>query len=212
MGVILVAAFAAGISFINSKENIAPKQAWATVVPHRLILSEHTMLDKTMMSGFMQAQNEQVYPDLAEVILDATIKAAAEFEIPPVYLFALIAVESSYNYADVSSADCLGLMQVNPKVWVTDKDNKENLVQAGIVSKRADLFDPKKNIRAGAYILRHYIDKGISEGAANPMKYALERYFGGSNNHYAKVCQMLGAYHVWVASQQTASFSKTTKP
>lgn len=61
-----------------------------------------------------------------------------------------IARKESTFKPNAKNGHCIGLMQVNEKVWY--KILKEN----GIVKSRKDLRSVKGNIRAGAYILKHY--------------------------------------------------------
>lgn len=75
--------------------------------------------------------------------------------IPVRILAAQIAVESSCNPHAVSKAGAVGLMQVNKRVWRTNKN----------------LFNPQVNVQLGARILASEMHKhGIKNG--------LQRYFG----------------------------------
>lgn len=151
------------------------------------------------MVAYILARNPRVFEKLAGIIADAVMHSAEEFSIPPGYIFALMSVESTFRYDAVSSADCIGLMQVNPKHWVGKEEGSDALVKAGVVSSVQDLYDPEINIRAGAYILHHYIDQGKERGVENPVEYGLTRYFGGtSNSHFDKMCKELGRFYVFV--------------
>ncbi len=51
---------------------------------------------------------------------------------------------------------CIGLMQINTKVWLSKKSDRFNLVKLGIIRRKSDLYIPEYNIKAGIYILKHY--------------------------------------------------------
>ena len=64
--------------------------------------------------------------------------------VPYDLLTALIVVESGANHLAVSPMGAMGLTQVMPVYWPYGKE---------------ELFDPYRNIEAGAEILRHYIQR-----------------------------------------------------
>jgi hypothetical protein len=63
--------------------------------------------------------------------------------------------KESTGKSKVRNKQCIGLMQINSKVWLS-KDPKYNLIKLGIIQKKSDLLNPEHNIRAGIYILKHY--------------------------------------------------------
>lgn len=89
-------------------------------------------------------------------------------------LKAIIKVESNYDPKAVSKKGCLGLMQVNPKVWTKE------LIEIGIINSKRDLFKVEKNIEAGDYILTKYRKK-------SSLQKALTNYSGGDKRYYKKV-------------------------
>jgi soluble lytic murein transglycosylase-like protein len=118
---------------------------------------------------------------------------ADEYQIRPIHLTAIISIESTfYNYA-VSSADCIGLGQINPKVWT------KTLKKQGIIKKKKDLYKPDRNIEATAYILRHYYNKEIKLNKKNPLEYAVNRYLG-ADSHYKRFIKEIKHYHTWLES------------
>ena len=98
---------------------------------------------------------------LAEIFVDA----GEEYDINPELLIQIAWVESRIGKYNVSHAGALGIMQVMPTVWV-EKIN--------FVSDRQHLLVPEVNIRAGAYVLRKYLD-----WACNDHKLALLAYNRG---------------------------------
>lgn len=69
-------------------------------------------------------------------------------------------------------------MQVRWKIW------GPTLRKEGIAKRRADLFDPEKNIKAGRYILTHYLRKHDGD-----LRKALASYSGGARGYYEKVME-----------------------
>lgn len=143
--------------------------------------------------SFIHKKNPKVFPALATIITEGVKEASKKYEIPEVVLLALIDVESDYNYQAVSKVGAIGLTQVYPKVWLNPDNEKENLIALGIIEKKEDLYDPKKNIMAGAFILHRYYTQEKKKGVNNPLEKALTRYFGGTQNrHYEKTCASVG--------------------
>jgi soluble lytic murein transglycosylase-like protein len=66
----------------------------------------------------------------------------------------IIQRESGFN-SKAQSGSCVGLMQINTKVWFS-RDPKYNLIKLGVLKSKADLKNWKLNIKAGVYILKHY--------------------------------------------------------
>jgi hypothetical protein len=69
------------------------------------------------------------------------LEAAALYRMPVPLIRAVIKVESDYDPKVVSSADCKGLMQVHPEVYVD-------------MGTQGDVFDPRTNIMTGTRLLR----------------------------------------------------------
>jgi hypothetical protein len=68
----------------------------------------------------------------------------------PKIINAVIQVESSGNPKAISKKGCIGLMQINYKVW------GKYLKNLGIINAKKDLFIPEKNIASGKAILAYY--------------------------------------------------------
>ena len=83
----------------------------------------------------------------AELIVDA----AAEFRKDPMIVARVALAESSLNPKAIGDGGkSIGIMQVHTRWWVG---------VVPFVKSAKDLRDPRTNIRAGAWILRHYADK-----------------------------------------------------
>ena len=148
-----------------------------------------------LYTKYIREHNYKVFPELAELIATGIIDTGEKFEMPSEFLLALSQVESSFNYFVISNADCIGLLQINPKVWVQDKENPHNLIKAGILKQTIDLYDPVINLHAGAYIFKHYYKQGLQKNVSNPLKYTLTKYFGGeTNDHFLKFTTALGEF------------------
>jgi len=116
--------------------------------------------------------------DLARLIAKSIIKHGKEFGFPPELLCSLIFRESAFNTVAVSSASCLGLMQINPKA------HGDKIKRLGL--EYNDLCKIDNNIRLGCMILREYYDKSHS------IRKALHRYVGGKETQY--VLDILGEF------------------
>jgi soluble lytic murein transglycosylase-like protein len=73
---------------------------------------------------------------------DTFIQEASQlYHIPVPLIRAVIKIESDYDPHVVSSADCKGLMQVHPQVYID-------------MGTQGDVFDPRTNIMTGTRLLR----------------------------------------------------------
>ncbi len=87
------------------------------------------------------------YRDLIE-------RYAAQYQLNPAYVSAIIMQESGYDPRAVSSKGAMGLMQFMPSTfeWVAPN--------CGISKKDTDaVYEPEKAIRMGCYLLRYICDK-----------------------------------------------------
>jgi len=103
---------------------------------------------------------------------DQVFKYAAQEDIDPYFLTAIMKTESSFEPNAVSPKDARGLMQIMPDTgeWIAQQIN--------LYPFHPDLlFDPETNIRMGAW----YIANLEEEFAGNPI-IALAAYNGGRGN------------------------------
>jgi len=105
-----------------------------------LMISTEEVVEKTTRVYPMQ------YTDLIR-------QNAAEFNLDPAYVAAVILAESSYNPQAVSNVNAQGLMQIMPETgeWIAGKF-KESYVEGC-------LFDPATNIRYGCWYLGFLMDR-----------------------------------------------------
>jgi len=184
-------------------------------INYRPPVSSAVFSDKKLMKHYINLKNDKMFNELADIIIVSTFKYAKKYNLPPSVLMFLMDVESDYD-PWANSGQAIGLMQVNPAVWINDKNNKADLVNNGVVSSKKELWEPGNNIRAGAYILRHYLNQGLKYeregrlrdlGYFTPMEYAVRKYFGGTaKTYYKKIKNSVGDYWFY-----TFSKSKTMK-
>lgn len=164
-------------------------------VQAQVIETPDIFADKKLLKSFVQDQNYKVFPALADIIIDAVFEASKKYDIPPIVLFALVQVESDFDYTSVSKTGAIGLTQIS-QVWL-DPTNDKSLIKHGVVKSKKDLYDPLNNIMAGGYILRHYVDEGIKRKESNPIRYGVTRYLGGyKNDHYNNLITGIWEYYV----------------
>lgn len=90
----------------------------------------------------------------------------------------IIKVESNGNPRAVSKKGAMGLMRVRWSVW------KDELRKRGIAKHRDELLDPITNVKAGKFILAHYLKRYRGD-----VRKALHGYSGGARGYYRKVME-----------------------
>lgn len=81
-------------------------------------------------------------------------EASAEYSLDPKFLAVTVYRESGCSQSALGSSGEIGLTQINPKIWTSA------LKKAGIVRNSEELWNPRNNLRAGAWILKRLLDKG----------------------------------------------------
>ena len=99
---------------------------------------------------------------------------AAEHQLDPMLVKAVVWRESRFDRQKVGSAGERGLMQVSPKA--ANEWARENKVTD---FKLDQLFDPKTNLEAGSWYLRRAIDHWQNE--SDPLPFALAEYNAGAS-------------------------------
>lgn len=168
------------------------------------------LMDYRNAVAFMQHRNPRLTEGESQEILRCITAAAKEYSLPKGMLFFLADVESDYRLDAVSNKGALGLMQVNPFVWV-HKQHPDNLVSQGVIRSIGDLFTAEGSVRAAAYILRHYVDQALAQGVDNPTGHALRRYLGGSGeSHPLKFRESVGDYVMFSYNLGQKELASTT--
>ena len=106
------------------------------------------------------------------------LRVAYKQKISPKLLASLVIIESSGDPKSKRKA-CIGLTQVNHNVW------GKYLKELGVISRRQDLFHPRKSLEAGAIVYKKYLES--FNKYRNPQKKALIAYSGGSFMYYNKI-------------------------
>lgn len=114
--------------------------------------------------------NSKLDPSFVLLLQDAINKYSVEYDLPPEFIVSVIFRESSFKSTTTSTANCLGLMQINPKA------HQDKIKKMGIT--RDEIFYIDNNIHLGCWILRDYINKTKS------VDKALKRYVGGNLQKY----------------------------
>lgn len=99
--------------------------------------------------------------------VDEAHAAAAEFDLDPLLVLAVMGVESSFNPAARSGFGARGLMQVVPRF------HREKLAEHG---GEAALADPRVNVLVGTQILKEYLRQ------AGDLRAGLQRYAGSQDD------------------------------
>lgn len=119
-------------------------------------------LRRTALADYV-AERYRVGPERARVFVEEAHAAAEEFDIDPLLVLAVMAVESSFNPAARSGAGARGLMQIIPRF------HREKLAAHG---GEDALLDPRVNALVGTQILKDYLRR------AGSVRVGLQRYAG----------------------------------
>ena len=124
-------------------------QAVTGATPGReaVILSPAEETRYRALSGFV-ANRYRVSNDVAYDLVQVAHRAGHQFQLDPLLIIAMIAIESRFNPIAESVAGAKGLMQIIPK-YHTDKLQEFGGEQA--------VYDPAANIQVGAKILKEYL-------------------------------------------------------
>jgi soluble lytic murein transglycosylase-like protein len=127
------------------------------------------------LAWFFLDTNRRLDGETALYMAYAVQEASNRYDLPEAILAGLIHTESRADPKAVNKG-CFGLTQVHWSVWAKTltKSHPE-------IFRKEDLFEPRRSILAGAWILRHYLDR------YGHMDRALEAYSGGAKWYPAKV-------------------------
>ena len=131
-----------------------------------------------VIEAHIKKVNSSVTDSDAKEIVTAAIKWAAEFQLSPALVLAVVQTESTFTKYAISHAGAFGYMQVLPK-WHLDK-----LKHARKELGNPELFNTDTNIYVGTWILKDCMSKYKS------VERALNCYNGNtaaSNTYGAKV-------------------------
>lgn len=138
--------------------------------------AEDGMADR--IAGLFCEANPKLDPESARYYAYAVLEASDRYGLPEAVLAGLVYTESRAD-SRARNGNCLGLTQVNWPVWAKELEEKHPEIYG-----KADLFEPRKSILAGAWILRHYLDRH------GDLRKALKAYSGGAAWYPGKVLRV----------------------
>ena len=160
-------------------------------------LLEHTDPDEVILKLTKQsiALDLDTFKHLStrekSVIYSAVIEASKKYEINPLVIYSILYSESTFRaylkHADITltidnkkiKTNAIGLGGIVWEWWGKD------LIAEGIAETKDDLFDPKTNIYATAYVYKVMYSREKLKSAESQGESALMRYFGGEYKWYA---------------------------
>jgi hypothetical protein len=135
-------------------------------------VSLHSTLSEEVFRKFVSGTGQRMYPRLSREIVDSAIKYSEKYDLSPILVLAIAKTESEFYPFALSKKNAKGLMQVNPDA------NQQLLVQEGIFAEPTDIFDPERNIEAGCFLLRRFINNSPDFNTA------LDKYLGADSVAY----------------------------
>jgi Transglycosylase SLT domain len=177
--------FLALSSIVGSQAFKATPQPIPQAVPIAILpvpaVSRNSTLSVEVFQKFIGRNSERMYPRLSREIVQSAVKYSEKYNLSPILVLAVTAAESQFYPFALSKKNAKGLMQINPEA------NLKLLLQQGIFKEPADIFDPDRNIEAGCFLLRRFINESPDFNAA------LDRYLGADSISYkAEIHQVMG--------------------
>lgn len=162
LGYILLIVFVSGLVYSPSIVHIPLTDHLNKIAEANKSKSDFSKHSKIMDSFTQPYRN---IPMKTKKQISASIgRYSVKYDVEPELLFSLMFVESSFNTKAISSADCVGLMQINYDVW------KEELKL-----NKYKMYEVDYNIKNGCIILSRYKKK-----YDNNMLHVLNAYNGNS--------------------------------
>lgn len=157
-------------------------------------------LTPEILKSFIQTNNEKVYSRHADELVRLFIKYAQKYKLSPILLTAIAQVESNFTFTAVSKTGAKGIMQIQDNIWLAI------LTEEGIADSVTELYDPAKNIEAGCYVLRRYLDESTD------LESALNKYLGDDYPPYrAKIDKGVGnIVMLGISHEINAPYKKTS--
>ena len=135
-------------------------------------VSRHSTLNVDVFHKYVTRSSQRMYPRLSREIVQSAIKYSDKYDLSPILVLAVVEAESQFYPFALSKKSAKGLMQINPEA------NQRLLVQEGIFKEASDIFDPERNIEAGCFLLRKFINESPDFGTA------LDKYLGADSISY----------------------------
>ncbi len=144
-------------------------------------VSMHSTLNADLFQNFITRSSQRMYPRLSREIVESAVKYSEKYDLSPISVLAIVKTESEFYPFALSNKNAKGLMQINPE------SNEQLLIQEGIFKGPADIFDPERNIEAGCFLLRRFINESPDFNTA------LDKYLGADSISYkAQIHEVLG--------------------
>jgi len=126
-----------------------------------------------------------------DIIMESIAKTADKYNVSPLVLYNLIAVESSFRWwiehplVTVQNHEgksvktrAVGLGGIVFEIW------GPKLKEAGVIDTKSDLFQIDKNIDSIGYVYSYLKSKPLHPKASHAVESGLIRYFGGGYKSY----------------------------
>ena len=169
-------AFTATPQVIHAAPAVVP-----LVAPEAKGFPRQNTLSVEVFQKFVSQNSQRMYPRLSREIVQSAIRYSDKYDLSPVLVLAVAEAESQFYPFAISKQDAKGLMQINPVA------NQQLLIQEGIFQEPSDIFDPDRNIEAGCFLLRKFINESPDVNTA------LDKYLGGNSIPYkAEIHQVMG--------------------
>jgi soluble lytic murein transglycosylase-like protein len=141
-------------------------------------VSRHSTLSVEVFHKFVTQNNQRMYPRLSREIVQSAIKYSDKYDLSPILVLAVVEAESQFYPFALSKKDAKGLMQINPEA------NQEILLREGIFQEPSDVFDPDRNIEAGCFLLRKFINESpdfnrLWTSTSGPIQFHTRQRFTG---------------------------------
>ncbi len=158
-----------------------PKDITEAASTEASAVSRHSTLSAEVFQKYVEATSQRMYPRLSKEIVDSAILYSGKYDLSPILILAIIQTESEFYPFALSKQNAKGLMQINPDA------NEKLLLQKGVFKQPEDIFDPERNIEAGCFLLRQFINESSDFNAA------LDRYLGADSVSYkAQIHEVMG--------------------
>jgi hypothetical protein len=138
-------------------------------VPYRIGFVDDTEKYRQYILNRSNILDGKLYADLAGDISKNVISNSKKYNLPPSLILGVMEAESGFKPFAVSNKNAQGLMQLNMQANAT--------ILKHIVTKD-EIFDPAKNIEAGCFLLRKFLDERKTLDAA------LNAYLGADIREY----------------------------
>ncbi len=134
--------------------------------------ARHSTLSVDIFQKYVSRSSQRMYPRLSREIVEAAVKYSEKYDLSPILVLAVVEAESEFYPFALSKKNAKGLMQINPEA------NQDVLLRRGIFKEPTDIFDPDRNIEAGCYLLRRFINQSPD------LDTALDNYLGADSATY----------------------------